>query len=56
MSEGTIPIPSPPGLPFLGNVGDIDPNFPLGSMVNMAEKYGEFFSASVPSCRLPSTR
>jgi cytochrome P450/NADPH-cytochrome P450 reductase len=38
--EGTTPIPSPPGLPFLGNVGDIDSNYPLGSMVNLAEKYG----------------
>lgn len=38
--EETTPIPSPPGLPFLGNIGDIDPNYPLGSMIDMAGKYG----------------
>lgn len=40
MAETTVPIPGPPGLPIVGNVGDIDPNFPLGSMNNMAETYG----------------
>lgn len=40
MAETTVPIPGPPGLPIVGNVGDIDPAFPLGSMNNMAETYG----------------
>lgn len=40
MAETTIPIPSPPGLPIIGNVGDIDPSFPMGSLLNMADKYG----------------
>jgi cytochrome P450/NADPH-cytochrome P450 reductase len=35
-----VPIPSPPGMPVLGNVGDINPEFPLGSLVNLADKYG----------------
>ncbi|KAK3938330.1 putative bifunctional P-450:NADPH-P450 reductase [Diplogelasinospora grovesii] len=39
----TTPIPSPPGLPILGNATDIDPNFPLGSMLDFANKYGEIF-------------
>ncbi|PSR82537.1 cytochrome P450 [Coniella lustricola] len=43
MAETTVPIPSPPGLPLVGNVGDIDPAFPLGSLVNMAETYGEIY-------------
>lgn len=40
MAETTIPIPNPPGLPLIGNVGDIDAAYPMGSMINMADKYG----------------
>lgn len=40
MAENTVPIPQPPTWPLLGNINDIDSNFPLGSMINMAEKYG----------------
>ena len=36
-----IPIPEPPGLPLLGNITNINPDYPLGSMVEMAEKHGE---------------
>ncbi|KAF3767140.1 hypothetical protein M406DRAFT_39325 [Cryphonectria parasitica EP155] len=43
MAETAVPIPSPPGLPLIGNVTDIDPNFPLGSLLNMAETYGEIY-------------
>lgn len=40
MADNTVPIPQPPGLPLLGNINDINPEFPLGSMINMADKYG----------------
>lgn len=40
MADTTVPIPGPPGLPLIGNVGDIDPAFPLGSLKNMADTYG----------------
>lgn len=33
-------IPEPSGLPLLGNIKDVDSEFPLGSMVAMADKYG----------------
>lgn len=38
---GTVEIPSPSGLPLLGNITSIDPEFPLGSMVSLAEQHGE---------------
>jgi cytochrome P450/NADPH-cytochrome P450 reductase len=38
---GTVEVPSPSGLPLLGNITSIDPKFPLGSMVSLAEQYGE---------------
>lgn len=46
MAETTVPIPCPPGVPILGNVGDIDSNFPLGSLKNMADTYGSSLLAS----------
>ncbi|KAJ4405951.1 hypothetical protein N0V82_010211 [Gnomoniopsis sp. IMI 355080] len=43
MAETTVPIPAPPGLPLLGNIKDINPEFPLGSLKNMADTYGEIY-------------
>jgi cytochrome P450/NADPH-cytochrome P450 reductase len=40
MADNIVPIPEPPGLPILGFT-DIDMEFPLGSLVNLADKYGE---------------
>ncbi|KAF4472142.1 hypothetical protein FALBO_950 [Fusarium albosuccineum] len=37
----TVEIPTPSGLPLLGNITSIDPEFPLGSMVSLAEQHGE---------------
>ncbi|KAI3395136.1 hypothetical protein diail_1751 [Diaporthe ilicicola] len=48
MADNTVPIPQPPGLPLLGNINDINPEFPLGSMINMADKYGEIYRLSLP--------
>ncbi|POS72529.1 bifunctional P-450/NADPH-P450 reductase [Diaporthe helianthi] len=48
MADNTVPIPQPPGLPLLGNINDINPEFPLGSMLNMADKYGEIYRLNFP--------
>ena len=37
----TTPIPSPPGLPLLGNVFDIDPQNRSESLNHLAEVYGK---------------
>ncbi|KAI1337357.1 hypothetical protein F5Y15DRAFT_418121 [Xylariaceae sp. FL0016] len=47
-TEGTTPIPEPPGLPLLGNVADIDPELPLRSFTTLAEKYGEIYRLRLP--------
>ncbi|KAF2104350.1 cytochrome P450 [Rhizodiscina lignyota] len=40
-------IPGPPGLPFVGNVFDIDPNNTINSFSHLADKYGPIFKLSV---------
>ena len=39
----SVPIPSPPGVPLLGNIFDVDPKQSLLSLAHIAEKYGECF-------------
>ncbi|KAH8103122.1 cytochrome P450 [Cristinia sonorae] len=39
----TTPIPTPPGLPFLGHATYIDKVFPLGTFSEWAEQYGEIY-------------
>jgi hypothetical protein len=39
-STGQVPIPGPKGVPFLGNVYDIEPELPLQSFERMADSYG----------------
>ncbi|RDW89799.1 bifunctional cytochrome P450/NADPH--P450 reductase [Aspergillus mulundensis] len=46
--ENTVEIPEPSGLPFLGNIGTIDQEFPLGSMVSLAEQHGEIYRLRFP--------
>ncbi|KAH9891870.1 cytochrome P450 [Cubamyces lactineus] len=41
------PIPSPPGLPVLGNVDAIDKDLPMQSLHDLAVKYGEIYSLTV---------
>ncbi|KAK3391185.1 putative bifunctional P-450:NADPH-P450 reductase [Podospora didyma] len=48
MAPTTIPIPGPPGLPFLGNMFDLDMSFMLGSQMDLAAKYGEIFTLRFP--------
>ncbi len=45
--EGTVEIPSPPGLPFLGNIKNINPELPLQSFLDMADKYGAYIVGSL---------
>ncbi|KAL4951002.1 cytochrome P450 [Aspergillus filifer] len=41
-------IPEPKGLPLLGNIGAIDQEFPLGSMVGLADELGEIYRLRFP--------
>jgi cytochrome P450/NADPH-cytochrome P450 reductase len=34
-------IPGPPGLPIVGNIGDIDASNPVQSLCNLTLKYGQ---------------
>ncbi|KAI0101194.1 cytochrome P450 [Daldinia grandis] len=43
----SVPIPQPPGVPFLGNIFDIDTNNTWDSLRELAEKYGEIFQIKV---------
>jgi cytochrome P450/NADPH-cytochrome P450 reductase len=40
----STPIPGPAGWPFLGNVNDIDPEVPIKSLMDIADKYGLYRS------------
>jgi cytochrome P450/NADPH-cytochrome P450 reductase len=40
-------IPSPPGIPFVGNINDVDRETPMLSFVNLSERYGEIFKLKV---------
>jgi len=35
-----VPIPGPRGLPFVGNLTDIDPELPIASLWNLSKQYG----------------
>ncbi|KAK3934521.1 cytochrome P450 monooxygenase [Diplogelasinospora grovesii] len=43
----STPIPQPPGVPFLGNIFDVNPNNTWSSLKTLAEKYGEIFQIKV---------
>ncbi|KAF2176744.1 NADPH-cytochrome P450 reductase-like protein [Zopfia rhizophila CBS 207.26] len=36
-------IPGPPGLPYLGNASDIDPDNPLQSLIQLSDTYGSIW-------------
>jgi len=36
-----VPIPHPPGYPFVGNIFDIDPELPIVSLQNLVKQYGK---------------
>ncbi len=41
------PIPSPPGLPFVGNVDAIDKDLPLQSLHLLAKQYGDIYQLTM---------
>jgi cytochrome P450 / NADPH-cytochrome P450 reductase len=47
MAPETIPIPQPSTKPFVGNITDIDIDYPLGSMMHLAKKYGPIYKLSI---------
>ncbi|KAK7421191.1 hypothetical protein QQX98_002321 [Neonectria punicea] len=46
--QAIVEIPEPKGLPFVGNIGALDPEFPLGSMKALADQYGEIYRLRFP--------
>ncbi|KAJ4303024.1 hypothetical protein N0V90_001915 [Kalmusia sp. IMI 367209] len=44
----TSNVPQPPGYPFLGNLFDIDMEFPLQSLYDLADKHGELYRMKFP--------
>ena len=42
----TIPIPSPPALPFLGHVASLDSESFSKSLYRLAQQYGEVYELS----------
>ncbi|KAI5855550.1 bifunctional P-450:NADPH-P450 reductase [Durotheca rogersii] len=48
MGEPITPIPEPPGLPFIGNVAEIDPTSSLQSFQRLADRYGEIVRIRIP--------
>lgn len=43
-ADWPLPIPSPPGYPFLGNIPDVDTELPLGTFMHLADIYGPIYS------------
>lgn len=48
----TTPIPSPPGLPLLGNIFDVDPQNQNQSLSHLADIYGPIYELRLPSGNL----
>jgi cytochrome P450 / NADPH-cytochrome P450 reductase len=43
----STPIPQPPAIPLLGNVGSIDREVPVLSFELLAKQYGEIFKLNM---------
>jgi cytochrome P450 / NADPH-cytochrome P450 reductase len=41
-----VPIPEPPGLPFLGNINEFSPENPLADILRLSDTYGRYLSFS----------
>ena len=55
MNSNIIPIPEPPGAPLIGNLAEINSEFPLGSLIRLANLYGTFLHSSAkPQFSLPA--
>jgi len=42
-----LPIPGPPGLPFIGNIRDVDPETPIGTFIHFADIYGPIYGMTL---------
>ncbi|KAF2712576.1 flavo protein [Pleomassaria siparia CBS 279.74] len=51
-TQAIVPIPEPSGLPFFGNITGIDRDFPLGSMIRLADQYGSWPCIVEPNATL----
>jgi cytochrome P450 / NADPH-cytochrome P450 reductase len=47
MDTPTEPIPQPPTMPLVGNITDVNKDYPLGSMLHLASKYGPIYKLSL---------
>ncbi|KAL7933075.1 cytochrome P450 [Trichoderma chlorosporum] len=45
-------IPQPRSIPLLGNIQDINMDYPLGSLLHLANKYGPIYRLSIGSTKL----
>ena len=43
----TTPIPQPPGLPIIGNLHQVDTEFPIRGFVEIAKTYGEIYKVNI---------
>ncbi|KAI1486271.1 bifunctional P-450:NADPH-P450 reductase [Biscogniauxia mediterranea] len=49
---GITPVPGPRGIPFLGNITDVDPENSLMSFKRLADTYGEIFRLRFPRLKM----
>ena len=51
----TVPIPEPPGLPLLGNLGEFSQN-PISDIIRLADTYGKAVASLLLPPQPPYTR
>ena len=47
MLDTTIPIPSPPAIPFIWHLNVLDRDLPIKSLNLLAQQYGEIFQLNI---------
>jgi cytochrome P450/NADPH-cytochrome P450 reductase len=53
MSQDAVPIPQPRGLPIVGNALDFDAEYPLGTVMRLADQYGATLRLDLGVGRFP---
>jgi hypothetical protein len=43
----STPIPQPPGVPFLGNINNLDRELPLRTHIQLQKQYGEIYQLTI---------
>jgi cytochrome P450 / NADPH-cytochrome P450 reductase len=43
----STPIPQPPGVPFLGNINNLDRELPLRAHIQLQKQYGEIYQLTI---------